>query len=63
MVGEAVDLVFTDPPYNVDYEGYIEEQFEIKGDRMTAEKFREFQLATFSSYRRIVKPGVSIVPV
>ena len=22
LAGEAVDLVFTDPPYNVDYEGY-----------------------------------------
>jgi ParB-like chromosome segregation protein Spo0J len=25
MAGDAADLVFTDPPYNVDYEGYTEE--------------------------------------
>ena len=25
MAGEVADLVFTDPPYNVDYEGYTEQ--------------------------------------
>jgi hypothetical protein len=29
MAGEAADLVFTDPPYNVDYEGYTEERLKI----------------------------------
>jgi DNA modification methylase len=33
MAGEHADLVFTDPPYNVDYEGYTEEKLKIKGDR------------------------------
>ena len=28
MAGDAADLVFTDPPYNVDYEGYTEEQLD-----------------------------------
>jgi hypothetical protein len=60
MVGEAADLVFTDPPYNVDYEGYTEERLKIKGDKMTAEQFQQFLLATFSSYRRIVKSGASM---
>jgi DNA modification methylase len=60
MAGEAVDLVFTDLPYNVDYEGYTEERLKIKGDRMTAEQFRSFLLAAFTSYRRIVKPGASM---
>jgi DNA modification methylase len=60
MAGEAVDLVFTDPPYNVDYEGYTEEKLTIKGDKMTPEQFQQFLLDTFSSYRRIVKPGASM---
>jgi DNA modification methylase len=60
MAGVAVDLVFTDPPYNVDYEGYTEERLKIKGDRMTPQQFQLFLLATFSSYRSIVKPGGSI---
>jgi DNA modification methylase len=60
MAGEAVDLVFTDPPYNVDYEGYTEDRLKIKGDRMTPEQFAQFLLSTFSNYRRIVKPGASM---
>ena len=28
MDGDAADLVFTDPPYNVDYEGYTEQTAE-----------------------------------
>jgi DNA modification methylase len=58
--GETADLIFTDPPYNVDYEGYTEDKLKIKRDRMTAEQFHQFLLATFSSYRRIVKPGASM---
>jgi hypothetical protein len=29
MTGEAADLVFTDPPYNVDYQGYTEDHLKI----------------------------------
>jgi DNA modification methylase len=60
IAGDAVDLVFTDPPYNVDYEGYTEDRLTIKGDKMTAEQFLQFLIATFSSYRRIAKPGASM---
>jgi DNA modification methylase len=60
MNGAAADLVFTDPPYNVDYEGYTEDRLTIQGDRMTAEQFCKFLATAFSSYRRIVKPGASL---
>jgi DNA modification methylase len=60
MGAESADLVFTDLPYNVDYEGYTEEHLKIKNDKMTPEQFQRFLLASFSSYRRIVKPGASI---
>ncbi len=60
MAGDAGDLVFTDPPYNVDYEGYTEERLKIAGDKMTPEQFREFLEAIFVSYRALVKPGASI---
>ncbi len=60
MGNVAADLVFTDPPYNVDYEGYTEGRLKIKGDRMTPEQFQQFLLATFSGYRRIVKSGASM---
>ena len=60
MAGELADLIFTDLPYNVDYEGYTEERLKIRGDRMTAEQFRQFLGAAFTSYRRIVKLNASI---
>ena len=60
MAGATVDLVFTDPPYNVNYEGYTEDRLKIKGDRMSDSDFKEFLQAAFRSYRLLVKPGASI---
>jgi ParB-like chromosome segregation protein Spo0J len=60
MAGEATDFVFTDPPYNVDYEGYTQERSKIKGDRMSAGEFKQFLEAAFRSYRTVVKPGASL---
>jgi hypothetical protein len=60
MNGVAVELIFTDPPYNVDYQGYTEDRLTIQGDRMSPQQFCEFLAATFGNYRRIVKPGASL---
>jgi DNA modification methylase len=60
MGGESADLVYTDPPYNVDYEGYTKDKLKIKGDRMSDADFKSFLDAAFGSYRSIVKPGASL---
>jgi len=60
MSGAAAHLVFTDPPYNVDYEGYTEDPLTLQGDRMSPERFCEFLATTFGNYRSIVKPGASL---
>jgi len=60
MAGDAADLAFTDPPYNVDYEGYTKDRLKIQGDRMTAEQFAELLVASFGNYRTIIKPGASM---
>jgi DNA modification methylase len=60
MAGDAADLIFTDPPYNVAYEGYTEEHLTIQGDRMTAEQFKQFLEAASRSCRSVVKPGASL---
>jgi DNA modification methylase len=60
MGGEHADLVFTDPPYNVDYEGYTDEKLKIQGDRMKPEEFDRFLRGAFASYRAVVKPGASL---
>jgi len=60
MAGASGDMVFTDPPYNVDYEGYTNEHLKIKGDRMSDADFKLFLQDTFRSYRNVETPGASI---
>ena len=60
MAGESADLVFSDLPYNVDYEGYTEEKLKIQGDRMGAEQFKNFLARSFESFRIAIKPGASL---
>jgi DNA modification methylase len=60
IAGDVADLVFTDPPYNVDYEGYTEEKLKIKGDRMSDAQFKQFLEAAFRGLRSAVKPGASL---
>ena len=60
MAGTVADIVFTDPPYNVDYEGYTEQRLKIKGDRMSDAEFKQFLEAAFRSCRTAVKPGASL---
>src|ERR1035437_9633941 len=60
MAGEVADLIFTDPPYNVDYEGYTEQRLKIKGDRMSDADFKQFLEAAFRGVRTAVKPGASL---
>jgi DNA modification methylase len=57
---EKADLVFTDPPYNVDYSGYTKDKLTIQGDRMTDEEFRRFLEAAFENYRSAIKRGASL---
>jgi hypothetical protein len=60
MAGTSADLLFTDPPYNVDYEGYTENRLKIKGDRMSDAEFKQFLASAFRSCRAAVKPGASL---
>jgi DNA modification methylase len=60
MGGAKADLVFTDPPYNVDYTGYTKEKLKIQSDKMTTEEFVAFLQGTFASYRVLIKPGASM---
>jgi DNA modification methylase len=60
MAGDAADMVFADPPYNVDYEGYTEARLKIKGDRMSDADFKRFLEGAFRSFRAAVKPGASL---
>ncbi len=60
IAGEVADLVFTDPPFNVDYEGYTEQRLKMQGDRMSDADFKKFLEAAFRALRTAVKPGASL---
>ena len=60
MAGDRADLIFTDPPYNVDYQGYTEDRLTIQGDRMPPEQFQKFLVSVCQHYRGIAKQGASL---
>jgi DNA modification methylase len=60
MTDALADLIFTDPPYNVGYQGYTEDRLTIKGDSMSDVDFQKFLESAFRSYRKMVKPGASM---
>lgn len=55
--GKKADAVFTDPPYNVNYEGGAGT---IQNDNMEDGKFRRFLLASYQVMFRMLKDGASI---
>jgi DNA modification methylase len=54
------DLIFTDPPYNVNYEGGTKEKLKIKNDSMKANEFKQFLLCFYFSAFQFSKEGASI---
>lgn len=56
MDGKLADLLLTDPPYNVAYEGTAGT---IKNDDMEDKKFKEFLLSAFINAKNSIKPGAS----
>lgn len=58
MNGHLADMVFTDPPYNVDYKGSgANTQNGIMNDKMDDEKFLEFLKDTFLQIKANTKPN------
>jgi len=57
---EQVDLVLTDPPYNVAYQGGTKEQLTIQNDAMREEDFEKFLSESFSRMLENSKPGAPI---
>lgn len=52
--GDVVDMIFTDPPYNVDYEGTAGK---IKNDKMEDNNFYLFLYDAFKNMFESIKPG------
>ena len=59
MNGETVDLLITDPPYNVNYEGGTKNKLTIMNDKMDNDNFRQFLSDAFTCADSVMKPGAA----
>lgn len=57
MGGQLLDLIVTDPPYNVAYEGKTKDALKIENDQMDSARFRLFLTDAFKAADAVLKPG------
>ena len=60
MQGELADMVVTDPPYNVAYEGGTKEKLTIENDSMSNDDFYKFLYDFYTALTTAVKKGGAI---
>ena len=60
MDGHKAKMVFTDPPYNVNYEGGTDERLTIQNDNMDEDAFYNFLLKVFNNYSDVMEEGAPI---
>lgn len=60
MDGQKAKLVFTDPPYNVNYEGATADKLTIANDNMSQNEFYEFLSKVFNNYYENMEEGAPI---
>lgn len=60
LSSQPVDMVFTDPPYNVNYQGRTAKKLTIKNDHFTPAKFKEFLTSAFKEISLSLKAGGAI---
>lgn len=59
MGGQLADLLITDPPYNVAYEGKTSDNLKIENDKQTSDQFHEFMVNAFTAAKENMKAGAS----
>lgn len=60
LAGDFADMIFTDPPYNVDYIGKTKDKLKIKNDKMKDGDFYQFLTDAFAAMFVVTKPGGAI---
>jgi DNA modification methylase len=60
MNNQEADMLLTDPPYNVDYEGKTADALKIENDNMNETEFYNFLLDSFRNMYESVKHGGSV---
>lgn len=59
MGGGIADLLLTDPPYNVNYEGGTDNKLKIQNDNMSDTAFTQFLTSAFKAADAVMKKGAS----
>lgn len=59
MREEKADLLLTDPPYNVNYEGATKEKLTIQNDNMEESEFHKFLQTAFKNADSVMRNGAS----
>lgn len=57
MDGQKADMLITDPPYNVAYEGKTADKLTIQNDKMSDGNFRQFLIDAFTAANENMKAG------
>ena len=57
--GESADLLLTDPPYNVDYQGGTSDKLKIQNDKQADGAFLDFLRDAFRCADSAMKPGAA----
>jgi site-specific DNA-methyltransferase (adenine-specific) len=57
MNGETADLLVTDPPYNINYEGKTKEKLQIQNDNINSKEFILFLTGAFKNADGYLKNG------
>jgi len=57
MAGGQADMLLTDPPYNVAYQGGTADKLTIQNDAMSDDAFRQFLRDAFTTATTVMKPG------
>src|SRR5690606_19839149 len=60
MDGQLADMIFTDPPYNVAYEGKTADRLRIQNDSMKDHEFHNFLYQAYKCMLEVIKPGGAI---
>jgi DNA modification methylase len=60
MENTLADMVFTDPPYNIDYKGRTPDQLSMMGDHQSPEAFTTFLHHVFAHCAKVIKKTASL---
>lgn len=59
MQGQQVDLLVTDPPYNVDYVGKTKDALKIENDKKSDDDFHKLLVDAFKAADQVMRPGAA----